>query len=140
MKYLNGLIFTLLLWGSPFYAMWGRDAEVGVSIMLTNEQPKNNRPSTLATLQASFKIMQSAGQKQIEQTDISLSPYLKVENEGPTPHNQITLCYTAVVDGQCETLMNHFPLAKKSTKEFETSLKDSSGKFLWLTITCTPKK
>jgi hypothetical protein len=144
MKYtFKSFILILLFCASPLYGMFTRDSAaisvVAITMALTREQPNGNQPTTLATLQASFKIMQSTRHKEIEQTDSTRSPYLMVEHEGITPQHQITLCYTAEMNGQRETFMNHFSLAKKTTKEFETTLNDSSGSHIWLTITCTPK-
>jgi hypothetical protein len=116
------------------------DPQVAITMVLTSQNQTKNKTPALATLQATFKVAQLVGEKEKANTDPTLSPFLKVEHEGITPNDEITLCYTAAVNGQSETIMNHFPLAKKSTKTIETTLKDSSGTYVWLTITCTPPK
>lgn len=143
MKYnFNSLTFILLFCTSPLHAMFARntDPEVAITMALTRQHPTKNKTPALATLQASFSIMQEAGKKEKAQTDDTLSSFLEVEHEGITTSNEITLCYSAAVNGESETIMNHFPLSEKTTKNIETSLKDSSGAYVWLTITCIPKK
>lgn len=143
MKYnFNSLTFILLFCTSPLHAMFARntDPEVAITMILTSQHPTKNKTPALATLQATFKVAQVAGNKETANTDDTLSHFVMVEHEGITPSNEITLSYTVAVNGESETIMNHFPLSEKKTKSIETSLKDSSGAYVWLTITCTPKK
>src|SRR5579872_258832 len=109
MKYnFNRLAFIILFFASPLCAMFARntDPQVAITMVLTNQNPTKNKTPALATLQATFKVAQLVGEKEIAHTDDALSPFLMVEHEGITPNDEITLCYTAVVDGQSETIMN----------------------------------
>jgi hypothetical protein len=111
---------------------------ISVSMSLTTKNPEESRLKPLVKLKAALKnIEESRGSTY---ANGSQQTSLRVNSEGICQADQITLCYSASIGDQKETLMNHFPLNERSKKQFETELENADGTHLWLTIECTPNK